>query len=54
MAVFLKYIGHYLVSIDVLIECGGLTADAVSSMLLPMELDGLVSRSPDGKVQRIS
>ncbi len=37
-----------------LIERSGLTADAVSSMLLQMELNGLVSSCPGGKVQRIS
>ncbi len=50
----LEHIGHDPVSIDALIERSGLTADAVSSMLLQMELNGHVSRCPGGKVQRIS
>jgi DNA processing protein len=54
MTALLKQIGHDPVSIDTLIERSGLTADAVSSMLLRMELHGLVSSCPGGKVQRIS
>ena len=54
MVVLLKQIGHDPVSIDTIIERSGLTADAVSSMLLQMELNGLVSRCPGGKVQRVS
>ncbi|MHB1140134.1 MAG: DNA-processing protein DprA [Sulfuricaulis sp.] len=54
MAALLQQIGHDPVSVDVLIERSGLTADAVSSMLLQMELNGLVSSCPGGKVQRIS
>lgn len=50
----LKQMGHDPVSIDALIERSGLTADAVSSMLLQMELNGLVSNCPGGKVQRIT
>ncbi|MBI5782716.1 MAG: DNA-protecting protein DprA [Gammaproteobacteria bacterium] len=53
-ASLLKQIGHDPVSVDALIERSGLTADAVSSMLLQMELNGLVSSCPGGKVQRIS
>ena len=54
MKTLLEHIGHDPVSIDTLIERCGLTADAVSSMLLQMELNGLVSNCPGGKVQRIS
>jgi DNA processing protein len=54
METLLEHIGHDPVSIDTLIERSGLTADAVSSMLLQMELNGLVSNCPGGKVQRIS
>ncbi|MEK7716145.1 MAG: DNA-processing protein DprA [Pseudomonadota bacterium] len=54
IAMLLEHIGHDPVSVDVLIERSGLTADAVSSMLLQMELNGLVSNCPGGKVQRIS
>ena len=54
MAALLQQIGHDAVSVDALIERSGLTADVVSSMLLQMELNGLVSSCPGGKVQRIS
>ena len=54
MVTLLEHIGHDPVSIDILIERSGLTADAVSSMLLQMELNGLVSNCPGGKVQRIT
>jgi DNA processing protein len=54
MEALLEHIGHDPVSVDALIERSGLTADAVSSMLLQMELDGLVSNCPGGKVQRMS
>ncbi|MCR4333252.1 MAG: DNA-processing protein DprA [Sulfuricaulis sp.] len=54
MVTLLEHIGHDPVSVDVLIERSGLTAEAVSSMLLQMELNGLVSNCPGGKVQRIS
>ena len=54
MTALLQQIGHDPVSVDTLIERSGLTADAVSSMLLQMELNGLVSSCPGGKVQRIS
>ena len=54
MVTLLEHIGHDPVSIDTLIERSGLTADAVSSMLLQMELNGLVANCPGGKVQRIA
>ena len=54
MAKLLEYIGYDPVSVDTLIDRSGLTADAVSSMLLQMELQGLVMPSPGGKVQRIT
>ncbi|MDH3513500.1 MAG: DNA-processing protein DprA [Gammaproteobacteria bacterium] len=54
MTTLLNQIGHDPVSIDALIERSGLTAEAVSSMLLLMELNGLVASCPGGKIQRIS
>ncbi len=54
MRALLEHIGHDPVTVDVLMERSGLTADAVSSMLLQMELNGLVSSCPGGKIQRIS
>lgn len=53
MTTLLQQIGHDPVSIDALIERSGLTAEIVSSMLLQMELNGLVANCPGGKVQRI-
>jgi len=50
----LELMGHDPVEVDVLIEKSGLTAGAVSSMLLTMELRGLVEVRPGGKVQRTS
>lgn len=50
----LEQIGYDPVSVDALIERSGLTADVVSSMLLQMELHGLVATCPGGKYQRIS
>ena len=54
LAQLLEHVGYDPVSIDALIERSGLTADAVSSMLLQMELQGLVTASAGGKYQRIS
>jgi DNA processing protein len=50
----LEHIGHDPVTVDTLIERSGLTAEVVSSMLLQMELSGLVCSCPGGKIQRIS
>ncbi len=54
MVSLLEHIGHDPVSVDSLIERSGLTADVVSSMLLQMELNGLVSSSPGGVYHRTS
>jgi len=51
---FLELMGHDPVDIDTLIAHSGLTAGAVSSMLLEMELRGLVEARPGGKYQRTS
>ena len=53
-AALLEHVGHDPVTIDALIERSGLTADVVSSMLLLMELNGLVMSCPGGKIQRTS
>ena len=50
----LDLIGHDPVEIDTLIVRSGLTAGALSSMLLHMELRGLIEARPGGRVQRIS
>ena len=54
MAGLWEYIGHDPVTVDKLIERSGLTADVVCSMLLQMELNGLVSSGPGGVYQRTS
>jgi len=51
---FLELIGHDPVDMDTIISRSGLTAGEVSSMLLAMELRGLVEVRPGGKYQRIS
>ncbi len=48
------YLGYDPIHIDELILRSGLTADAVSSMLLLLELQGRVSALPGGKYTRIS
>lgn len=50
----LDIIGHDPIEIDTLIVRSGLTAGALSSMLLHMELRGLIETRPGGKVQRTS
>ena len=53
-AAVLPYFGHDPVNIDTLVERSGLTPDAISSMLLQMELHGLIEVCPGGKYQRTS
>ena len=48
----LQAMGHDPVPIDQLIQRTGLTADAVSSMLLMLELDGVISSAPGGRYCR--
>jgi len=50
----LACLGHDPVTIDTLIERCGLTADTVSSMLLVLELHGLVASGPGGSYQRLT
>jgi len=54
LARLLELMGHDPVDMDTLIAHSGLTAGAVSSMLLLMELRGLVEARPGGKYQRTS
>lgn len=51
-AAFLAHLGYDPVSVDMLVERSGLTADAVSSMLLQLELQGHVAACPGGKYVR--
>jgi DNA processing protein len=53
-AELLTHMGFDPVDTDVLVERSGLTPGAVSSMLLHMELRGLVEARPGGKYQRTS
>ncbi len=48
----LEHMGFEVVSIDELVKSSGLTADAVSSMLLMMELNGLVESRHGGRYSR--
>ena len=48
-----EFLGYDPIHIDILIDKSGLTADAVSSMLLLLELQGRVSALPGGKYSRI-
>ncbi|MDP1558459.1 MAG: DNA-processing protein DprA [Nitrosomonas sp.] len=49
----LKYLGHDPADIDTLCARSGLTAEAVSAMLLNLELVGVVASLPGGYYQRI-
>lgn len=51
-AALLKAMGHDPVALDTLVSRCGLTADAVSSMLLLLELQGRVQALPGGRYQR--
>lgn len=51
--VLLRYLGHDASDIDTLCVRSGLTAEAVSAMLLALELDGVVANMPGGRYQRI-
>ncbi|MEK7816322.1 MAG: DNA-processing protein DprA [Pseudomonadota bacterium] len=54
MAQLLICLGYDPASIDQLVERSGLTTEAVSSMLLQLELQGLVEAGAGGKFQRIA
>jgi len=49
----LDHAGYDPVTVDQLAERSGLTIDALSAILLELELDGLIAQLPGGKVQRI-
>lgn len=48
----LAHIGHDPVSVDTLVERSGLTAHSISSMLVEMELLGIIAACPGGKYIR--
>ena len=50
----LESLGYEATSIDVLVARAGLTADALSSILLSLELDGYVRSTPSGSYERIA
>ena len=50
----LQHMGHDPCTIDALIQRTGLTAEAISAMLLTLELEGKVGSLPGGIYQRIS
>lgn len=52
-SLLLKYLGHDVSDIDTLCVRSGLTAEAVSAMLLALELDGIVASLPGGRYQRM-
>jgi DNA processing protein len=49
----LEQLGYHPVTVDQLALRSGLTMDALSAMLLQLEVDGRISQLPGGKVQRI-
>lgn len=53
LAGLLGHLGHDPASIDQLVERSGLTPETVSSMLLELELQGLVGAGAGGRYQRI-
>lgn len=53
LAELLRYVGYDPVSVDILVERSGLTADYISSMLLELELHGVVEACPGGKYVRV-
>jgi len=50
----LDCLGDAPMDVDTLVERSGLTPDAVSSMLLILELQGLVTTSPGGAYTRVA
>ena len=49
----LKHLGHDATDIDTLCLRSGLTTEAVSAMLLTLELDGMIASLPGGRYQRV-
>lgn len=50
----LAIMGYEAISVDDMVERSGLTAEAVSSMLLLLELQGLIEASPGGLYNRVT
>lgn len=51
-SVLLPYLGYDVTDIDTICMRSGLTIEAVSAMLLTLELDGMVASLPGGRYQR--
>jgi DNA processing protein len=49
----LDAVGHDPVELDTIAQRSGLTLDALYAILLPLELDGHISRLPGGRFQRL-
>ena len=49
----LAALGFDPLALETLCERSGLTPETASAMLLTLELDGIVSRLPGGKFQRV-
>jgi len=49
----LAALGFDPIDLDTLCQRSGLTPDTASAMLLTLELEGVVSRLPGGKFQRV-
>ena len=52
-APLLQYMGYDAFDMDTLAQRSGLTAEALSAMLLELELEGKVARLPGGRYQRV-
>lgn len=52
-AVLLSHLGYDVTDIDTICLRSGLTVEAVSAMLLALELDGMIASLPGGRYQRI-
>jgi DNA processing protein len=52
MAQLLEQMGYEAILVDQLVELSGLTAEAVSSMIMRLEIQGAVVSLPGGRVQR--
>ncbi|SDY79629.1 DNA-processing protein DprA [Nitrosomonas sp. Nm58] len=52
-SILLPHLGYDVTDIDTICTRSGLTVEAVSSMLLTLELDGIVASLPGGRYQRI-
>lgn len=52
-SILLPYLGYDVIDIDTICMRSGLTVEAVSAMLLTLELDGMVASLPGGRYQRL-